>query len=184
MHEVTALDLDSIAEHARAGDQTALAELLAAIQPRVLGLCSRMLPCRQDAEEACQDALLNVATKLQTFDGRSRVTTWVYAVAANSARQTYRSLRRRAAESSVGALPPAVDPRTTSVIAGSTIDLLEALDRLEAEHPDWVAPLVLRDIAEREYADIAATLRIPLGTLKSRIHQARLFVRPLLAIGG
>lgn len=177
-------DLDEIAARARAGDEDALADLLRRIEPRVLSLCSRMLPCRQDAEEACQDALLRVATKLDTFDGRSRVTTWIYAVTANSARQTYRSLKRRAAETTVGDLPHAVDPRTTSVIAGSTLDLLEALERLETEHPEWVAPLVLRDVAEREYADIASTLAVPLGTVKSRIHDARLFVRPLLAPRG
>lgn len=174
--------LDSLAARAADGDETALHALLAKVEPRVLRLCARMLPCRQDAEEACQDALLSVATKVHTFRGTSAFTTWLYAVAGNSARQTYRSLKRRAAEQPVDELPTAADPRTTSVIAGSRLDLLEALEVLEASRPELVAPLVLRDIAQLDYADIATTLDIPLGTVKSRIHAARSLIRPLLAV--
>ena len=57
-----------------------------------------MLLYPQDAEEATQDALLLVATKIGSFEGRSKFTTWLHAVASNSARATYRSLKRRAAE--------------------------------------------------------------------------------------
>ena len=57
-----------------------------------------MLLYPQDAEEATQDALLLVATKIHTFGGRSKFTTWLHAVASNSARSTYRTLKRRAGE--------------------------------------------------------------------------------------
>ncbi len=99
-------------------------------------------------------------------------------VVANSARQTYRALKRRAWEES-HCVPPAdaPDPRTTSVIAGSRLDFLDALDRLEAHRPDLVARLVLREVCELEYREIAAQLGIPEGTVKSRIHQARAGVR-------
>lgn len=173
--------LDEIAGAAAAGDQDALHLLLAEIEPRVMRICARMLPCRQDAEEACQDALLRVATKLDTFRGNSKFTTWLYTVAGNSARQTYRSLKRRAAEQPVEEFPVAADPRTTSVIAGSRLDLLDALEVLEEARPELVQPLVLRDIAQLDYADIATALDLPLGTVKSRIHSARAHVRPLLA---
>ena len=65
----------------------------------------RLLDCEQDAEEAAQDALLLVATKIHTFGGRSRFTTWLHAVASNSARSTYRTLKRRAAERLTDELP-------------------------------------------------------------------------------
>jgi RNA polymerase sigma-70 factor (ECF subfamily) len=177
-------DLDVLAVAARDGDDVALARLLALVQPRVLRLCSRMLPCREDAEEACQDALLKVATKLDGFQGTSRFTTWLHVVASNSARMTYRSLKRRAAERPVAELPTAADPRTTSVIAGSRLDLLEALETLERESPSLVEPLVLRDIAQLDYQQIAEQLQLPLGTVKSRIHKARLRLRPLLLVQG
>jgi RNA polymerase sigma-70 factor (ECF subfamily) len=175
-------DLDALATRAAAGDATALETLLAQIQPRVMRMCSRMLPCREDAEEASQDALLKVATKIGSFEGRSRFTTWLYAVAGNSARQTYRSLKRRAAERPVDELPPAPDPRTTSVIAGSRIDLLEALETLGSSQPELVEAVVLRDVGELDYNEIARLLDLPLGTVKSRIHHARKQIRPLLAV--
>ena len=88
----------TLAARAAAGDAAALDELLAEIQPRVRRICGRMLLYPEDAEEAAQDALLLVATKIGGFEGRSRFTTWLHAVASNSARATYRSLKRRSAE--------------------------------------------------------------------------------------
>jgi RNA polymerase sigma-70 factor (ECF subfamily) len=173
--------LDALAARAAAGDQQALHELLAQIQPRVRRICGRMLLYPEDAEEAAQDALLLVSTRIQTFAGRSRFTTWLHAVAANSARSTYRSLKRRSVELPTEELPTAADPRTTSVIAGSRLDFLEALETLGVGHPALVEPLLLRDIQELEYADIAELLDIPVGTVKSRIHSARQIVQPMLA---
>jgi RNA polymerase sigma-70 factor (ECF subfamily) len=175
-------DLDDLARRAADGDRVALEELLAAIQPRVRRICGRMLLHPEDAEEAAQDALLLVATKIGGFAGRSRFTTWLHAVASNSARSTYRTLKRRAAETATAEMPIHVDPRTTSVIAGSRLDLLEALEVVGTDHPELVEPLVLRDVQQLEYAEIARLLDIPLGTVKSRIHAARLAVRPLLAV--
>ena len=175
-------DLDDLAVRAAAGDRVALEQLLAAIQPRVRRICGRMLLYPEDAEEAAQDALLLVATKIGSVEGRSRFTTWLHAVASNSARSTYRTLKRRSAELTTDELPLHADPRTTSVIAGSRLDLLEALEVVGADHPELVEPLVLRDVQELEYADIAGLLEIPLGTVKSRIHAARRAVRPLLAV--
>ena len=176
------VDLDGLARRAAAGDRAALDDLLGKIQPRVHRICGRMLLHPQDAEEAAQDALLLVATRIGSFEGRSRFTTWLHAVASNSARSTYRSLKRRSAEQPSEDLPLRADPRTTSVIAGSRLDLLEALDVVAADHPELVEPLVLRDVQELEYADIAVVLDIPLGTVKSRIHAARRAVRPLLTV--
>jgi RNA polymerase sigma-70 factor (ECF subfamily) len=173
-------DLDALAVRAAGGDQQALNQLLIAIQPRVRRICGRMLLYPEDAEEAAQDALLLVSTRIGTFAGRSRFTTWLHAVASNSARSTYRSLKRRSAELPTEELPSAADPRTTSVIAGSRLDFLEALETLGADHPALVEPLLLRDVQELEYSDIADLLDIPVGTVKSRIHSARQIVQPLL----
>jgi RNA polymerase sigma-70 factor, ECF subfamily len=174
-------DIEALATRAAGGDGAALDSLLVEIQPRVRRICGRMLLYPEDAEEATQDALLLVATRIHTFAGRSRFTTWLHAVASNSARTTYRSLKRRSAELPTDELPAAADPRTTSVIAGSRLDLLEALEILAVDHPALVEPLVLRDVQELEYADIAGLLDIPVGTVKSRIHSARQILQPLLS---
>ena len=144
------------------GDEAALDQLLSEIQPRVRRICGRMLLYPEDAEEAAQDALLLVSTRIQTFAGRSRFTTWLHAVASNSARSTYRSLKRRSAELPTDELPTAADPRTTSVIAGSRLDFLEALEIL-GERPSrrsW-SRLLLRDVQELDYAEIASPPRHP-----------------------
>lgn len=175
---------EDLARRAAAGDAVALDTLLALIRPAVLRRCSRFLPCHQDAEEACQDVLLQVSRSILGFEGRSRFSTWLHVVIANTARQTYRSLRRRAAEQAHEAPPvePA-EPRTTSVIAGSRLDLLDALERLESHRRELVAPIVLRDICQLDYREIAEQLGIPEGTVKSRIHQARGHVREYLLPG-
>ncbi|MFF1448160.1 RNA polymerase sigma factor [Streptomyces sp. NPDC058274] len=173
---------EELALRAAGGDGAALDELLQRVRPEVVRRCGRFLPCREDAEEAAQDVLLQVARKITSFEGRSRFSTWLYTVVANCARQKYRELKRRALEQPVPVdATQQADPRTTSVIAGSRIDLLEALERLEREHPHLVAPLVYRDICQLEYAEVAERIGIPLGTLKSRLHEARRQVRPWLA---
>src|SRR3954462_14755451 len=121
-----------------------------------------MLLFPEDAEEATQDALLLVATKIGQFAGRSRFTTWLHAVASNSARSTYRTLKRRAAERPTDELPVRADPRTTSVIAGSRLDLPAALEDLAVDHPELVEPLVLRDVQQLDYNEIARLLDVPL----------------------
>jgi RNA polymerase sigma factor (sigma-70 family) len=173
---------EDLARRAAAGDAAALDQLLGAIRASVVRRCARFLPCYQDAEEAAQDVLLQVARNIGRFEGRSQFSTWLHVIIANCARQTYRSLKRRAAEQA-HALPPVdpPDPRTTSVIAGSRLDLLDALEVLESERAELVAPLVLRDICQLDYREIAEHLGVPEGTVKSRIHHARGRVRPLLA---
>jgi RNA polymerase sigma factor (sigma-70 family) len=172
--------VEELAREAAVGDAVAMDELLRQIQPGVLRHCARFLPYRQDAEEACQDVLLVVASKINTFQGRSKFSTWLYEVTANQARQTYRSLRRRAAEHGTDLPVERPDPRTTSVIAGSRLDLLDALERLETTHPVLLRAFVMRDIGDLEYADIAAELGVALGTVKARIHEARRYVREAL----
>ncbi|WP_432946319.1 RNA polymerase sigma factor [Kribbella sp. CA-253562] len=166
-------ELEELAARAAGGDQAALPELLLAIRPQVQRRVAKFLPYREDAEEAAQDTLMTVATKIHTFKGTGTFAGWLTIVATNQARQTYRSLKRRSVEQSAEVLPEAVDPRTTSVIAGSRLDLLEALEQLESHHPQLVQPLVLRDLGALTYAEIADELQIPLGTVKARIHQAR-----------
>jgi RNA polymerase sigma factor (sigma-70 family) len=155
--------------------------LLMAVRPDVLRLCARFLPNRQDAEEACQDTLLAVARGIGRFEGRSSLRTWLYRLAANHARSTYQDVRRRRVAETAGVpLPDRPDPRRTSVVAGTRLDLLAALGRLSPEMADAVA---LRDVLGLGYREIAAFLQVPEGTVKSRIHEARLQLRQRLIDG-
>ncbi len=174
------LGADPLLARARAGDGVAMDELLVRVRPLVLRRCARVLPYREDAEDAAQEALLAIATRLGSYDGRGSFEGWASAVATNAARAAYRTLRRRFAESGGTQAPEAADPRTTSVIAGTRLDVLDALEHLEREHPAAVEAFVLRDVAALPYDEIAAQLGVPLGTVKARIHTARRHVRERL----
>ncbi len=175
-------DIDDLARRARAGDRDALESLLAAVRPRTLAICRGVLPYTPDAEDACQDALINVATKIGGWAGRGRFTTWLHVVAVNTARSTYRRMKNQAvaADPQEHGAMQRPDPRTTSVIAGTRLDLLEAMETIEKEHPQFVEPLLLRDVYGLPYDEIAALVDAPLGTVKAQIHHGRKLARPLL----
>ena len=79
-------------------------------------------------------------------------------------------------------VPDIVDVARTSVIAGTRLDLLDALEALEERHPETVDALVMRDLGSLPYEEIAVATGAPLGTVKARIHTARGFLRERLSI--
>ena len=172
--------LGDLVARARAGDDDALEELLAVIRPLLVRRCSRFLPHLDDAEEAAQDALVAIAQNLDGYTGRGSFEGWITVIASNSARMTYRRLRRRAAENGTADLPETADPRTTSVVAGTRLDLMEALSELERRKPQVVEPFVLRDLGSLPYDEIAAITGESLATVRDRIHTARKFMRSAL----
>jgi len=182
---ITPDEIDDLARRAQAGDADALDRLLGAIRPRTLNVCRGVLPYTPDAEDACQEALLSIATKIGSWSGHGRFTTWTHVVAVNAARTTYRRMKNQAVASGAAGDPasPALDrpdPRTTSVIAGTRLDLLEAMESLERDHPQYVEPLLLRDVYGMSYDEIAQQVGVPLGTVKAQIHHGRRLARPML----
>jgi RNA polymerase sigma factor (sigma-70 family) len=174
-------DVETLARKAATGDPVALNALLVAVRPEALRLCGRFLANREDAEEACQDTLLAMARGISRFSGRSTFRTWLYSLAANRARSTFQTMRRRAEGEAAGTpLPDRPDPRRTSVVAATRLDLLAALDTLPPEYAEAAA---LRDVLGLSYGDIAVLLNVPEGTVKSRIHEARRRLRVRLADG-
>lgn len=173
-------ELERLRTAAASGDVRAMDDLLRALQPLVMRRCAKFLPYQGDAEEAAQDALMSIASKLGSFSGQGSFVGWVTVVASNSARSTYRSLKRRGSEKATEVLPEHGDPRTTSVIAGSRVDLLEALEAMESAKPHLVEAFVLRDLGSLPYEEVARQTGVPLGTAKARIHDARAFMRQRL----
>jgi RNA polymerase sigma-70 factor (ECF subfamily) len=169
-------EVDDLARIASGGDLAALNVLLVTVRPDVLRMCSRLLSNREDAEEACQDTLLAVSRGISRFEGRSTFRTWLYRVAANRAR-TAHTARCRGTAGGPDALPEVADPRRTSVVASTRIDLLQALAQLRPEFAEAVA---LRDAMGLSYGEIAELQQVPEGTVKSRIHEARRQLRARL----
>jgi RNA polymerase sigma factor (sigma-70 family) len=173
-------NLERVARTAAAGDGQALDELLRVIRPDVLRRCSRILPHPADAEDACQEALLAVARGIGSFGGRSRFTTWLYPVVAHAAFASYRRMRSAAPAAGQADVPEVADPRRVSVIAGTRLDLVDALERLRVDAPHVVDAVVLRDLMGVGYAEIAEHVGVPTGTVKSRINHGRTALRTIL----
>ncbi|MEY3566649.1 MAG: hypothetical protein RLZ19_663, partial [Actinomycetota bacterium] len=82
-------------ERGKSGDPAAIEAILRAIHPLVRNVCRGMLNDEADAEDATQNALINVVRNIDRFDGRSSFTTWVYRIATNAAIDEARRRQRR-----------------------------------------------------------------------------------------
>jgi len=162
---------------ARAGDAAALDRLLRNHYDRLYALCRRITGNDADALDACQEALIAVARRLDRFDGRSAFSTWAYRVTANACLDELRRKRRRPLLGVAHDAPSAVD---VSEAAATRLDVDDALARLPMEYR---AAVVLRDLCDLSYEEIAATLDIPAGTVRSRIARGRSQLASLLGYG-
>lgn len=163
-----AVDVEAAAIAAAKGNQQALDDLLKAIYPDVLARCSRALPNVHDAEEAAQDGLLAISRSIASFEGRSAFSTWAYRIVGNRIIDTYRRLKRQRV--SAAELPDLPADQRTSVIAGTQIDLLEAIEYTDNK---FAEPVIMRDLCGLSYDEIALVLDVPVGTVKSRMSEGR-----------
>jgi RNA polymerase sigma-70 factor, ECF subfamily len=158
-----------LAAAAASGDRRALELLLARHVDRVHAVCRRILGNEEDALDATQEALLAVARRIDSFDGRSQFTTWMYRVASNAAIDEARRRRRRPAPTEPDPERPATGPRLDDQVA-DRLDVDAALGQLPVE---FRAAVALRDLAGLDYAEIARILDVPPGTVRSRIARGR-----------
>ncbi len=132
-------------------------------------MCRRITGHPDDALDATQEALLAVTRGIHRFDGRSRFSTWVYRVATNAALDELRRRRRRPEPTETLPEPGGDAPSMTDGV-DARIDVDAALAQLPEE---FRVAVVLRDLADLDYAEIAEILEIPPGTVRSRISRGR-----------
>jgi RNA polymerase sigma-70 factor (ECF subfamily) len=163
---------------ARCGDEAAFAVIVRAHEPLIFRYILREVRERELAEDLTQEVFLRAWRALPTFGFRSQLTTWLYQVARNILIDHRRHLGRRISEVElVAELVPAVADQ--GIELGETVDALwAAVEGLDAS---LKMPLLLRDVAGLTYNEIAASLDIPLSTVKWRIYQARETIQ--LALG-
>jgi RNA polymerase sigma-70 factor (ECF subfamily) len=169
---------EDLAAAAATGDAAALETLLFRHADRVHRICRRIVPDPGDALDATQEALLRVATRIGHFDGRSAFTTWLYRVATNAALDEARRRSRRPRPVPDPDLDRAGTPDPAD--AATRIDVQAAL----AEVPEvFRVALVLRDLCDLPYEEIATILEVPIGTVRSRIARGRALLADRLSPG-
>jgi RNA polymerase sigma-70 factor (ECF subfamily) len=169
---------EALARQAADGDSAALDALLRNHIALIHGVCRRILGNPDDALDATQEALLSIARKIGSFDGRSKFSTWAYRVATNAALDESRRRGRRPVPSDSLAEPGRNAPTgTTEAGIADRLDVDAALAQLT---PEYRAAVALRDLVGMDYAEIAEVLGIPAGTVRSRISRGRAALADLL----
>ncbi|PKO15182.1 RNA polymerase subunit sigma-24 [candidate division BRC1 bacterium HGW-BRC1-1] len=172
-------------EQCKEGDRFAFDELISLHQERVLNTAFRLMGNYDEALDLTQEVFLNCFRKISSFKGDSALSTWLYRITVNTAKnrwkyQQSRGMNRTSSldapldsddEERVRQFPDSQPtPRKMAADRESMVVLGRQLDGLSEEYREV---LVLRYIDEQSYEDIADHLGISLGTVKSRIHRAR-----------
>jgi RNA polymerase sigma-70 factor, ECF subfamily len=172
-------------QRARGGDLEAFNDLVRCYQELLFALVVRIVPDRDQASDAVQEAFFNAYRNLESFRG-GIVRSWLSRIAINAAMDTQRLRKRRPVEpypelDDDSWQPPAdasADPLTTTL----TVERQRVLhDALRKVTDDQRTAIVLFDVEGYDYGEIAAMTGVSLGTVKSRIHRGRLALRGILA---
>jgi RNA polymerase sigma-70 factor (ECF subfamily) len=182
-------DVDSgeaaLIERCTAGDETACADLVAAHQRMVYGLAYNLLGDRDEALDVSQEVFLRVFRTLSQFRGQSALRTWIYRIVVNQVRNRQRWWRRRHRSDVVsldehlrhyGDVEAKREVLPDRLLASkeTASRIWDAMDRLPF---DQRTALVLREVDGLKYEEIAYSLEIAVGTVKSRLTRARQALR-------
>ena len=168
------------------GNTSAFGVLVRQYQERLYNCVYRLVDNAEDTQDVVQEAFLNAYQSLDGFKGDSLFFTWLYRIAVNTAislkrkrRVTVRMEMGRNGEQPMEPLDPSDQNRPGHALeqAEESQRVHEALGRLSAEHR---TVLVMKDMEGQKYETMAEILQVPIGTIRSRLHRARLELRELL----
>jgi RNA polymerase sigma-70 factor (ECF subfamily) len=177
----------------KSGDQSAFNEMVSRYWDRIYAMVHQLLRNPQDAEEVTQDAFIRAHRGLVNFRGEAAFSTWLYQIATNLARNRYWYWWRRKRDKTVSFDQPVSDDNSTplselfaaeletpedATVTRELVDRIAVgMEKLGAKHREI---LILRNIKNLSYEEIAAILDISVGTVKSRIARAREALRAKL----
>jgi RNA polymerase sigma-70 factor (ECF subfamily) len=190
--EAPEIDFPALVKRCVDGDAAAWAELVAAQQRRVYALCYRFTASSHDAEDLTQEVFIKVYANLRSYDAaKGSFPTWITTLTRNLLVDHFRRSRQQRVTDSLDAgwdqgldaprAAPLVDPRSTpldQVVGRQLASLVQnALARVS---PELREAVILRDLQDMDYKEIAEVLSIPQGTVKSRISRGRAELARLL----
>ena len=163
--------------------EAAFGELVDRFERRVYAICYRYFGNHADAQDAAQDTFLLIARRAGTFQGDSKLSTWIYRVAVNACNDLARKRKRRPQT-------PVEDVAVVAGAAGLDVDEVDTASATETAIVVQKALLELDDLSRSllimvameglSYQEAADALDIPVGTAKSRVHRARATLADLL----
>ncbi len=175
-------------------DEKAFVEVVRLYQHKVYNLVYRMLGNREEAEDVAQEVFVTVFKSIDSFRGEAKFSTWLYRIAANHCKNRMKYLGRRSYKSTgeldeaaereaQNAQPSAMKPHVDgpdAVLEGLQLEKLvqEGIASLDEEHRELI---VLRDVEDLSYEEIAAITGLADGTVKSRLHRARMALKDYMA---
>jgi RNA polymerase sigma-70 factor (ECF subfamily) len=178
------LNEPELLRRAQAGDRNALEVLLRAQYQRVFAVCFRMMGSRPAAEDQTQEALLRISRGISTFQGNAAFSTWCHRVASTTCIDELRKQRRRPLTTSLtrddGApieMTDGADITTAIEWTDVRADIRDALNTLPVE---FARAVVMRDVLELDYVEIAELSGVAVGTIKSRISRGRAMLSDVL----
>jgi RNA polymerase sigma-70 factor (ECF subfamily) len=180
---------------ARRGDRGALGELLGAYHRQIYHVCLRMVSHPEDAADVAQDTLAKAIEHIDSFEGKSKLSTWLFRIAMNLSISHLRKRKVRRAASLETAGDNGFDDQASSLKSmmiderepgpDHRVETDEQVDRLHEAigglDEDLRAVILLRDLQDMDYQQIAEVMGIPVGTVKSRLFRARLALRQKLS---
>ena len=177
------MDDDALLQQARRGSRDAFTDLVQRYQDPLYNMALRILGNHSDAADCVQEAFTRAYLHLPELRNDT-VRAWLYRVTINCARDVQRAVRRHptdALEDSEGRVvempDPAMGPEASALQRERNQNLADAITALPMEFRQAV---VLRDVSDLSYEEIALTLRVPVGTVKSRISRGRLLLADAL----
>lgn len=173
-------DLSEMIARAGKGDHQALEIVLARVAPSIHRFGLRMCRNVHDAEDVLQDTLLTIAKHLGTFDGRSSLSSWVFALTRSACARKRRGLKNQPPASDAH-LAETHDPAPSPEARAADQELAAALSTaLNGLPDDYREVILLRDVEGLSASEAAGALGVSVDALKSRLHRAREALRAAL----
>jgi len=172
-----------------AGRSSAFGELVCRYQDRLYNSVYRLTANAEDAQDVVQETFIQAYQSLSTFKGDSLFFTWIYRIAINTAITLKRKQKSTISINASGQQGGIIDPLDSSEfnqpdhvleLAEKEQTIQQALNRLSSEHR---TVLVMKDLEGMKYEEMADILQVPIGTIRSRLHRARLELREILEAG-
>jgi RNA polymerase sigma-70 factor, ECF subfamily len=182
---------EKLIQRLRLRDEWAFAQIVQLYQQKIFQIIFRMLSSQTEAEDITQEVFVTVFKSIESFRGDAKFSTWLYRIAINHSKNRIKYLSRRdyhrgtpldevsdreAGTESAGVFLQSTIPQPDKIVEGLQIEAIvqREMAALEEEHRTLI---VLRDVENLSYDEISSITGLPEGTVKSRLHRARMALK-------